>query len=923
MAAAAPCAWRSSISSASKVESPGDSVIDESSDREVVTGGAPDGLIVTDAAGTVLSMNPAAERLSGWTASQARGRPFDEVFRVVAARTHAPLESLVACLLRGGQAVAHADARLIAKDGTERRVTASGATLRAESGEVTGVVAALCNRTEERRELEALRASDTRYRRLFEAARDGILILDAETGMVVDVNPFLTKLLGIAREQFLEKAIWDIGFFGDIAANREKFLELQRREYVRYENLPLEAADGRSVNVEFVSNVYLANDRRVIQCNIRDITGQRRAEEELVRLRRAVHASSDAIFMTDADGVFTFVNDGFTRLYGWSAAEVVGKRTPRILKSGETSRESSEALWRALLARQTVDREHVNVAKDGRRMTVEGTANAVADEDGRIVGFLGIQRDVTERKRVGEALRQSELLNRSLIDHLPQRVFLKDQSLKYVACNSRYADDVGTTPGQIAGTDDFAFHPKERAEAYRADDLLVMSSGLPRTLEERYFLGDAELWISTTKVPYHDDRGQVIGVLGIFEDVTERRQARETRELLEEQLRASQKMEAIGSLAGGIAHDFNNLLSVVLSYTAFAVDGLREGDPMRDDLLQVKEAGERAAALTKQLLAFGGRQILQPRPLDLNNVVEGIEKMLRRIIGEDIALQTVLAPDLGVTMADPGQMEQVLMNLIINARDAMPTGGLITIETGNVEIGEGLVARRGTVSPGPYVRLSITDTGSGMDEATRARIFEPFFTTKAAGRGTGLGLATVYGIVKQSGGAIWLYSELCAGTTFKIYLPRVPAAVAPAWSPPQVTRGEGTETILVAEDEAPVRDITKRILVAAGYTVLTAANGGEALLICEAHPGQIDLLLTDVVMPQLSGIVLAERLAQASPGMKVLYMSGYADSTIARYGAFGSAAHLIGKPFSAADLTRKVREVLDEEPRATPTDPPS
>jgi CheY-like chemotaxis protein/anti-sigma regulatory factor (Ser/Thr protein kinase) len=334
---------------------------------------------------------------------------------------------------------------------------------------------------------------------------------------------------------------------------------------------------------------------------------------------------------------------------------------------------------------------------------------------------------------------------------------------------------------------------------------------------------------------------------------------------------------------------------------------------MRDDLLEVKKAGRRAAALTSQLLAFGRKQVLQAVPLDLNQVATGVEKMLRRILGEDIDFVQVLAPDLGLTLADPGQIEQVLMNLVVNARDAMPRGGKLTIETCNVEIDVEYAARHAAVVPGPYVQIAVTDSGCGMDQPTRARIFEPFFTTKEKGKGTGLGLSTVYGIVRQSGGNVWVYSEPGQGTTFKVYLPRELSATAPMTIAPTVDRAQSpaTETVLVVEDEDALRKIARRALDAVGYTVLIAAGGDEALRISARHDGHIHLLVTDVVMPKMGGRALADEFSKTRPAAKVLYMSGYTDDAIVHHGVLDAGTHFLAKPFTAADLTRKVREVLD------------
>ncbi|MFO8070897.1 MAG: ATP-binding protein [Polyangia bacterium] len=420
-------------------------------------------------------------------------------------------------------------------------------------------------------------------------------------------------------------------------------------------------------------------------------------------------------------------------------------------------------------------------------------------------------------------------------------------------------------------------------------------------------------WIRDRSWMVLDEGGQPISVDGIVTDITERVGAETERAQLEKQLWHSQKMEAIGSLAGGVAHDFNNLLTVILSYAGFAKEGVPEGDPLLNDLLEIEQAGERAAALTKQLLAFGRKQVLQPVPLSLNAIATGVEKMLRRILGEDIDFAQTLAPDLGLTLVDPSQIEQVFMNLVVNARDAMPEGGKLTIETRNVEIDEEYAAQHLAVKPGPYVQLVVTDTGCGIDEQTRARIFEPFFTTKNKEKGTGLGLSTVYGIVKQSGGDIWVYSEPGRGTTFKVYLPRELSVTAPAVVRPSSVprRTAGTETILVVEDEEALLRIALRTLEAAGYRVLTAANGDEALLVSARHAGDIHLLFTDVVMPRMSGKALAKALSKARPAIEVLYMSGYADDAIVHHGMLDAGTQFLAKPFTAAELTRKVRAVLD------------
>src|SRR5256886_1556195 len=393
--------------------------------------------------------------------------------------------------------------------------------------------------------------------------------------------------------------------------------------------------------------------------------------------------------------------------------------------------------------------------------------------------------------------------------------------------------------------------------------------------------------------------------LVLARDVTARRQ-------LEDQLRQAQKMEAVGQLAGGIAHDFNNLLTAILGCTQLLLHATPPEDARREDVEEIKNAGLRAAELTRQLLAFSRRQVLAPKLLDMNSVVANMDKMLRRLIGEDVALVTELAADLGPVNADPGQLEQVLLNLAVNARDAMPQGGRLTIATANVVLTEEYAERHHRLPPGQYVLLAVSDTGVGMDEATQKHLFEPFFTTKEVGKGTGLGLATVYGIVKQSGGYIWVYSEPGHGTTVKVYLPRVPGAAEPlpvAAATPELRRG--SEIVLLVEDAAPVRSLARKSLESYGYTVLEAADGPAALDLAARHPRGIDILVTDVVMPGMSRPELARRLAPLRHGMRVLYTSGYTDDAMVRQGVLRAGVAFLQKPFVPETLARKVREVLD------------
>jgi signal transduction histidine kinase len=403
-----------------------------------------------------------------------------------------------------------------------------------------------------------------------------------------------------------------------------------------------------------------------------------------------------------------------------------------------------------------------------------------------------------------------------------------------------------------------------------------------------------------------------VGVVILSIDVTEGRK-------LEEQFRQAQKMEAVGRLAGGVAHDFNNLLSVIIGYTALLIESFKPTDPVREDLTAIKAAGEMGAALTGQLLAFSRQQVVAPRVIDLNEVVHESERMLRRVIGEDIELVTEYSRLLPKVKADPGQLDQVLMNLVVNARDAMPDGGKLTIETKEVVLDSAFATNHFGAVEGPHVMLAISDTGVGMDKATQDRIFEPFFTTKERGKGSGLGLSTVFGIVKQSGGTIWVYSEPGSGTTFKVYFPVTADHDEPvATETEEPSLLEGTETVLLVEDQDEVRSVARAVLRRYGYHVLEARNAGDALLTCERHPRTIHLLLTDVIMPQVSGRELAERLLKLRPDMKVLYMSGYTDNAVVQHGTLESGAAYLQKPIVPLQLARKVRLVLDHSSKRPP-----
>jgi two-component system, cell cycle sensor histidine kinase and response regulator CckA len=547
------------------------------------------------------------------------------------------------------------------------------------------------------------------------------------------------------------------------------------------------------------------------------------------------------------------------------------------------------------------------VRPDGQMRWLLAHAVPIRNPQGEVYRISGVALDITERKAAENALRESERRLRSLFETVNLIVLELDAEGRVAYANPFLLRLTGYSRDEVIGASWFdRFLPLgSRKQMWEVFSELKESALHPHFKNTVVTHDGEERLISWHNTVLRDGEGRPTGTLSIGEDITEHAR-------LEAQFRQAQKMEAVGRLAGGVAHDFNNLLTAILGYSQLSLMGLRPEDPLTRNIQEITKASERAAALTRQLLAFSRQQVLAPRVLDLNELVVGIEKMLHRLLGEDIELSASLARELGRVKADPGQLEQVIVNLAVNARDAMPDGGKLTITTVNATTEEVRSRELVTVPPGRYVMLAIGDTGHGMSEKTQARIFEPFFTTKEAGKGTGLGLSTVYGIVKQSGGFIWVQSQYDLGTTFKIFLPCADEAAEPQRAAPAPSESAtGMETILLVEDEPAVRGLAQMALTRAGYRVLSAANGGEALLQCERHPAPIHLILTDVVMPEMGGPELVRRLTPLRPEMKILYMSGYIDRASERRAMVKPQSDFLEKPFSPDVLLRRVRDALD------------
>jgi PAS domain S-box-containing protein len=642
-----------------------------------------------------------------------------------------------------------------------------------------------------------------------------------------------------------------------------------------------------------------------------------------------------AVLLCMGDGVVVVDRDG-TVLFGNAAAEAILRAklqatslaswVGRVFRADGTTPYAYDELPPVRAARGEIEPpSDIVVRWASARVNV--TSRPFRDASGNLRGSVSVLRDVTEQRHAENELRQANRFIDSIVENLPDMLFVKDaENLRFERFNRAGEELLGLPRDQLLGKNDYDFFPKEQADFFQARDRETLSQGrLVDILEEPIDTSHGRRWLHTKKIPILDEKGRPTHLLGISSDITDQRGAEEELKRVheelehrvlertealrrtEEQLRHVQKLEAVGRLAGGVAHDFNNVLAVILGHVGLLSAGLPEGDPVKSRLDPIREAAEHAAALTRQLLAFSRKQVMQPRILNLNRVVEQTRGMLARLLGEDVELVTQLSPNLGNILADPALIEQVIINLAVNARDAMPNGGTLRIETEAATI----AASDAALPAGKYALLRVTDTGIGMDAETRSRAFEPFFTTKAPGKGTGLGLSMAYGVVTQSGGTIAVDSESGKGTTFRVYLPCAagPRALTPSPSRAYVVRGSG-ETVLIAEDEAPLREVLKSTLEHAGYRVLDAGSGADALDLCSRHEGPVHLLLSDVVMPAMDGPELARRLRGSRPDLRVLFMSGYTDERLEGHELSQAPQHL-KKPFSPEVLTATVRAVLD------------
>ncbi|HEU4640973.1 MAG TPA: PAS domain S-box protein [Gemmatimonadaceae bacterium] len=861
--------------------------------------------------GSWMRVNRALCDMLGYTEAELIGRPFPSL-------THpddlpANLE-ITRRALAGEIDRCEMEKRLIRKGGEVMWVSMSASVVRDERGAPLYFIAQFQDISERRRAEAALRESETRFRALYERAAVGIGVTDAD-GHFLQANPAFCEILGYTEAELRERTSIGITHPDDRPMQRESLARLLAGE-LRSETLEKRymRKDGSAVWVRATVSVIRDHGGappRLIGV-IEDLSERKRAEAALRESEtRFAHVAANVpgmvyqyAYRPDGTTRFTFVSEGARTMFG--VAPEAALRDPAALLDLVHPEDRPQMLT---LAREAADAlgsfrwEGRVVLRSGEERFIQIAARDQRLSDGSIVSD-GLVIDVTEPHRAARRLEESEQRYRSLFDHNPDAVFSLDTEGRFVSANPACELVTGYPPDELLGRSFVPFVVPEDVDTATAVFRTTVGGTATYNQVAIHHRSGHRVELGVTGLPIIIG-GRVVGVFGIAKDLTATR-------ALEQQLRQAQKMEAVGRLAGGVAHDFNNLLTVIRSFSGFAMEQLPEHAPARADLAEVCKAADRAAVLTRQLLAFSRQQVLKPRRLDLNATVSSLTGMLRRLIGEDIHVETELASAELSVLADPGQLEQVLVNLAVNARDAMPEGGTLRLRTEAVSVDEESVPERPGIVGGAYAALVVEDSGVGIEADALPKVFEPFYTTKGTGKGTGLGLATVYGIVRQSGGYVHAESTPGRGSRFTVLLPRV------AWAPDAGTTASsamvpprGTETILLVEDDESVRSAIRRQLERQGYTVREAANGRDALALATSPAERIDLVLTDVVMPELSGRALVERLAVHRPELRAVYMSGYTDDEILRRGMAQPGSTFLEKPFTFERLADVVRRALD------------
>ena len=876
---------------------------------ETIISSVGEGIVVVDRQGCYVVFNPVMERITGVAAAEALGRRPWDVFPKLRA---VGVQEYVDRALRGE--TVHGPEFELPQLGNRRHVwlISTYRPHRNSRGDIVGVVAVVRDVTARHEAESALRESETRMKTIFDGVADGIAIYDPG-GAILEANRVMCDRLGYSHEEMLHLTIQEIDSPDSAARFPGRVAEIIREGFSTFE-VRHQRRDGTWIPIEAGSRLIEFRGKPAILAVQRDISDRKHAEEAIREQARFLQQLLDAIPIPitakGSDGRITIRNRAFTDGPGRARPDVIGNTLDELDSNNYTLHKTHDD---AVIAGGPIQvYEAATPVADGlvRRMVM--TKAPLFAEDGTVNGVVSAALDITDRYEAEQGLRRSEARFRALFENAADSIFMWDPQGSFIEANQAACDRLGYTHEELLGMSpvDLDTADEARLVAERIDRLMVQGRAFFETTHVRKdgTTFPVEMNLATL------DMGGRPAVLAIARDISERRRAEAERAALEDQLRQSQKMEEIGRLAGGIAHDFNNLLTAIRGNATLALAELPADSTVRDELHQIEQGSDRAAALTRQLLAFARRTVLQPEVVDLAVVLRKLEPMLRRVLGEDISLVTRTPTSRGAVLADPSQIEQVIVNLAVNARDAMPDGGTLTIETADVVLEQPQVQAHPAATPGPNAMIAVSDTGTGMDAATLKHLFEPFFTTKGVGKGTGLGLATVYGIVRQSGGSVWATSTLGSGSTFYVYLPWIEAAapVAQGQSPsPVPPRSEPRiGTILVVEDDDGVRRFATRVLERAGYSVISASGGAAAL---EADAGSpFDLLLTDVVMPSMNGREVADRLQARHPGLRTLFMSGHADKVIVKHGVLDAHIRYLAKPFTAEGLLAAVDQAMSE-----------
>jgi PAS domain S-box-containing protein len=777
--------------------------------------------------------------------------------------------------------------------------------------------------TEQRQGELQLKVSETRYRRLFETAQDGILILDADTGHINEVNPFLVDMLGYTPAEFLGKKLWEIGAFKDTKASKAAFAELQSKGYIRYEDLPLTTRDGREIAVEFVSNAYLVDHHKVIQCNIRDISDRKKAEEalqkahdeleqrvaertaELQEQAELLNLTHDAIIVRDLQNRILFWNKGAEETYGWKSDEVRGKVTRNLLQTKLP--EPWEKIQEKLILHGRWDGEIVHIARDGRKITVASRQALRRDKEGNPIAILAISSDITEQKRAGAAARESQERFRHVAENAGDFIWEVDADGLYRYASPSVEKILGYRPDELNGKIYFydLFMPEVREELKTAAFNLFAAKQPFRTLPNPNLSKDGRVvQLETSGSPVLDAAGNLTGYIGVDSDVTERQK-------LEAQLHQAEKMEALGTLAGGIAHDFNNLLAAIMGFSELVKETLPKGSREERRLEMVVEASLRGRELIKHMLTFSRQTPQEKKPLQLSSIVKETGKFLRASIPSTISVRINVESESGLVLGDPVQIEQVLMNLCTNAAHAMrEKGGSLDIEVNDFSVSPSNGDPHG-IAPGRYMRLVVRDSGTGIPREIMDKIFDPFFTTKPLGEGTGLGLSVVMGIVKQSQGYITAESEPGKGSTFTVLLPQFGKGAIIDEIVTVEPIPTGSERILYVDDEALVVMMGEALLRQLGYEVTSHTRGRKALEVFRNDPFRFDLVITDQTMPEMTGFELAKEILALRPEIPVILCTGFSYLVDDDPAKVAGIKGFVMKPFTKGEIARTVRKALD------------